>query len=189
MGIQLEAQVIVFLQSLLVGAALGLLFDAFRISRIAFRTPSAVVFAEDVLYFFIAALVTFLFCLTTIDGSLRVFLIIGEVIGGTLYFCTVGRLVMSVSKKIIEIIKSILRFLLKWIFRPICMLIYHIITFILRPFKFLSKYFKKKHQNAKFRLKVMRKVLYNQLIGYFKTRKAVKKPRGRKDDKKEKDRT
>lgn len=189
MGIYLTDQLFVFLTSMLIGAALGLLYDVFRISRVAFFTPSVVIFAEDVLFFAICGVVTFLFGLTVIDGALRVFLIIGELLGAVLYYCTLGKLVMGVSKKIIEAIKAVLRFIARWVLRPVWLLFYHITAIILRPFTFLSRILRKKLQNIKFRLKVRRKVLYNQLIGYFTPKGTAKKRKVRKNEKTRKERS
>lgn len=184
MGIYLAEQAAVFLQSLLVGAALGILYDVFRVSRVAFPTAYGVVFAEDVLFFLICAIVTFFFGLSAIDGSLRVFLIIGELLGAVLYYFTLGRLVMGVSKKIIAAIKAVLSFIFRRILRPVWLLIYNIIALILRPFIFLSRILKKLLQNLKFRLKIRRKVLYNQLAGYFSA-KGTAKAKKRKEHKHE----
>lgn len=187
MEIYLAEQALIFVEALLVGAALGLLYDVFRITRVAFPTASGVVFAEDILFFIICAVVTFFFGLTVIDGSLRLFLVFGELLGAIIYYFTVGKLVMGISKKIIAVIKSIISFMIKWIFIPIWTVIYHIMTFIVRPFIYLEKIFKKKLQNAKFHLKVRRKVLYNQLTTHFKLKLKTKRrktsKKGRKNEK------
>jgi len=166
-GVYLADQTIVFLQSMLVGALLALLFDAFRISRIAIPTAGAVVFAEDVLFFAVCALVTFGLLLGTVEGQVRFFLITGEALGAVLYSYTLGRLVMAVSKTIISVIKSILRFVARWILRPIWMLVYHIVALVLRPFYFLIGIVKKSMQRCKFRLKIRRLVVYNHLVDYL----------------------
>lgn len=183
MEIYLAEQALVFAEALLVGAALGFLYDVFRITRVAFPTASGVVFAEDILFFTICAVVTFFFGLTVIDGALRVFLIFGELLGAIFYYFTVGKLVMGISKKIIAAVKAIICFVIKWIFRPVWNAIYHIIAFIVRPFIFLKKIFKKKLQKAKYHLKVRSKVLYNQLGTRFKTKKKNNKHKVRKNDK------
>lgn len=175
MEIYLAEQVTVFAEALLVGAALGLLYDVFRITRIAFPTASGVVFAEDVIFFVVCAVVTFFFGLTVIDGALRIFLIFGELFGAVLYYFTIGKLVMGISKKIIAGIKAVIRFLIKWFFRPIWVAIYQISVFLMRPFAFLGKIFKNILQKAKFDLKVKRKVLYNQINVCFKTKRNLKK--------------
>lgn len=187
MGIYLADQALVFLQSLLVGAALGLLYDIFRVSRVAFYTSVPAVFAEDVIYFIICGLVTFFFGLTVIDGALRMFLIIGEFLGAVLYFFTLGKLVMGVAKKIIAAVKAIIRFIARWILRPIWLLFYHIVALILRPFAFLSRILKRFLRNTKFSLKIRRKVLYNQIntllpkISCLKRNKEAKNGETRKE--------
>ncbi len=188
MGIYLAEQTLIFLQSLLVGAALGLLYDVFRISRVAFPTSTQVVFVEDILFFIVCSLVTFFFGLTVIEGTLRFFLIIGELLGAILYYFTLGKLVMGVSKKIIEAIKAILKFIFKWILRPIWQLVYNIISLIMRPFAFFGRKFKIKLQNTKFRLKNRRKVLYNQLRVYLQKKLSPKKPKKQQKANKRKER-
>lgn len=186
MGIYLAEQALVFAEALLVGAALGLLYDVFRITRVAFPTAPGVVFAEDVLFFIICAVVTFFFGLTVIDGALRIFLILGELLGAIFYYFTAGRLVMGISKKIIAAIKAVINFIVKWIFRPVWSAIYHITAVLVRPFIFLKNLLKKILQKAKFHLKVKRKVLYNQLNTRFKAKRKIKKHKVRVNGQKQK---
>lgn len=182
MEIYLAEQALVFAEALLVGAVFGLLYDVFRITRIAFSTSPGVVFVEDIVFFTVCAIVTFFFGLTVIDGMLRVFLIFGELSGAIVYYFTLGRLVMSISKKIITVVKAIINFMIKWIFRPIWNVFYSIVALIVRPFVFFKKIFKKKLQKAKFHLKIKRKVLYNQLSAHIPNKKN-KKPKVRKNEK------
>lgn len=170
MGIHLADQTIVFLLSCAIGMLLGLLYDVFRISRVAVNTAAGVVLVEDVVYFLICAVVTFLFLLSANDGSVRFFLFLGEALGWILYYFTIGSLVMNVSRTIIAAVKAILRFVLRYILYPIWRLIYNIISLLCMPFVFLSRLFKKFSQKLKFRLKVRRVLLYNHFTGYFKSR-------------------
>ena len=181
MGVYLGEQISVFLLSLLVGMALGALYDVFRISRVAFYTSPTAVFIEDVLFFLICGVTTFFFGLTVMDGILRAFLLIGELLGAVLYHFTLGRLVMGVAVKIIGMIKAIFRFLFKWVLRPLWRILYYTIALIVKPFRFLAKILNKLLQNLKFRLKVRRKVLYNQVDTLFLRKK--KRQRGRRNEK------
>ena len=169
-------QTLGFLHACLTGALLGLLYDAFRISRIAIPTHRAVVFAEDILFFLLCAVTTFVFLLRFADGKIRVFLIIGELLGAVLYFCTVGQLIMKVSRLIIEALKTVARFIFKWILLPIWKLFYAIVSFLLIPFRFLFKILKKYVQKLKFRLKIGRTILYNHSIKHLRTKRTAKKP-------------
>lgn len=177
MGVYLADQTLSFLHALILGAVLGALYDVFRILRIAVPTKRGVIFAQDVLFFLLCAITTFLFLLTSIDGVVRVFLLIGELLGAVLYYFTLGMLVMKVSKTIIGAVKAVLRFLVRYIFAPIWKLFYNIIAFLLRPFRFIGQIVKKSLQRLKYRLKVRRIVLYNHFIGYFEKKIHQKKPR------------
>jgi len=160
-GIYLADQTMAFLQSMVVGMLLALLFDGFRISRIAIPTAGGVVFMEDVLFFLVCAVVSFLLMMTATEGQVRIFILIGEGLGATLYTLTVGRAVMAVSKTIIAIIKGIALFIFKWILTPVWRLIYRIVILALQPFYFLSGVIKKNIQKYRFRLKVRRLIVYN----------------------------
>ena len=174
MGVYVADQTMVFLRACVLGALLGLLYDAFRISRVAVFAPKPLLFAEDFLFFVIAAVATFLFQLQATDGMLRWFLFVGELLGAVLYFSAVSPLVMGVSKKIIEAVKAVGRFAYRWILRPIWNFAYQISVLLMQPFLFLGRIAKKVLQNAKFRLKVYGKVLYNQLKGKMSQKRAGK---------------
>ncbi len=161
MGITLSSQSISFLISCVVGIGLGVLYDIFRISRIAVHTPTAVILFEDVLYFFICAIITFLYMLTVIEGQVRFFILIGELIGASVYYFTVGRLVMALSQAIIGVIKKLIWGILRIVFTPLIKFMMLIST----AFKINSKKIHQKVQKygsrTKFRLKRQRILLYN----------------------------
>jgi len=169
MGIYLADQTIDFLSSCLLGMALALLYDVFRLCRIAVPTRSAVVFAQDVLFWSGCALVTFMFLLTSIDGRVRIFLIAGEVIGAVLYHFTIGVVVMGVSKTIIRVVKAILRGILRYILYPVWRIFYLLVSLLLKPVFFFARKAKKISQRCKYRLKVGRVMLYNHLKGTFRS--------------------
>lgn len=163
MGIYLAEQTMLFFQSILLGGAFGLLYDALRITRIAIPTARWVVFIEDVFFFFTCAVSTFFFIMRTIDGQVRLFVLIGAALGMILYFHSLSLLVMGISQAIIGVIKAILRLIFRWILFPIWRLFYGIVRLIIRPFRFLGAAAKKTIQRCKLSLKVRHKVLYNQL--------------------------
>ena len=175
MGVYLADQTLVFLQSILAGALLGVLYDLFRISRVAFTTPSGIIFVEDIVYFLVCAMTTFLFFLSVNEGVVRFFLLAGETIGWVLYHFTLGSVVMKVSKVIIACIRAVLHFIIHYIFLPIWRLIYAIVRLVCKPFAFIWGKLKKSLQKLRFRLKVGRVVLYNHCI-------ALLTPRRRKAD-------
>lgn len=178
MEIYLADQTAVFLQACLLGAVLALLYDCFRISRIAFRTPAGVLFFEDLLFFIICAVVTFVFMLSTVDGKIRFFILIGELIGGVVYRLTLGYLIMKVSKEIIRGIKCVLRFLFRFFCLPIFRLCYLGVRLLLVPIEILRVLLKKIFQKCRFRLKVGRVLLYNQVINLVEGGRKKKQGKG-----------
>ena len=179
MGIYLAEQTALFMQSILLGGAFGLLYDAFQITRIAVPTARWVVFIEDVLFFLICAASTFLFMMRAMQGEVRFFILLGGAIGMVLYFYSLSILIMGISEAIIRVIKAILRLIYRWILFPTWKLFYNIVLFIIRPARFLGLQIKKTIQRCKFSLKVRRKVLYNQLRSTFSVKAEEKKTASR----------
>ena len=163
MGIYLAEQTVLFLQAIVLGGVFGLLYDAFRITRIAVPTAKWVVFAQDVLFFFVCASATFLFLMRTLQGEVRFFIFLGTILGMVLYFNSLSVVIMGVSGAIIRTIKVVLRAIYRWVLLPIWLVFYNITLFIMRPVRFLAGWSKKTAQRCKYSLKVRRKVLYNQL--------------------------
>ena len=111
-----------FLFSCLLGVSFGLLYDLFRITRLAFKLPRWIILLEDLIFFGLCAVFTFLFLLETGDGRLRWYVLAGELLGAILYWATVGALVMRAATRLIKIITGILRRALTAILRPLCRL-------------------------------------------------------------------
>lgn len=102
-----------FLRSCLLGACLAGIYDLLRIFRYTFKCHTLVVFLQDIMYFVLATLVTFCFVLAWNDGIVRVYLLAGELAGAVVYFLTISRIVMRLSKLIIKIIKKPFQFIIK----------------------------------------------------------------------------
>ena len=173
--VYLAEQTITFLQAILLGFVYGILYDAFRITRLAVSTPRWVVFAQDLLFFFICALSTFFFLMHTMDGQVRFFVLIGAILGMIIYFYSLSILIMGVSAAIIRVVKAVLRGIYKWVLLPIWRIIYSFVVFIMRPFRFFGAQIEKTAQRCKYSLKVRRNVLYNQLTSRFTAKLAKKR--------------
>lgn len=163
MEITIAHETTVFLTSLLVGAALGAVYDVFRILRIAVKTGRAAVAAEDLFYFLLCTFVTFTFILQDNHGAVRVYILFGEALGWVLYYVTVGNLVISCSKTLIRIVKSIARFFFRCFIRPCYRLLRGLFQFFSTPFRYLWRHVKKVGRNGKYGLKQTRIMLYNLL--------------------------
>ena len=75
------------------GTLLGLVYDAFRLFRLACGRKRGV-FWQDLLFFVVAAFLTVLFLLTVNRGSLRLFILLAMAVGFFIYYYTFSRLVM-----------------------------------------------------------------------------------------------
>lgn len=78
------------------GFLLGAYYDLFRILRRFLRSGTVSVCLQDCLYFTSSAVVTFLFLLAVTGGVLRVFVLVGMVLGFVAYRHTVGRVSVRV---------------------------------------------------------------------------------------------
>lgn len=161
MGISIAHQTQAFFCAILIGMGLGLLYDVFRILRVAFPAPKFVVAAQDVLYFILASGLTCLFTLGINEGEMRSFVLIGELLGWIFYFFTIGTVVMAVSRRVIAAVKTVLRFLWRWLLRPVLRLLGRIFRFFGIPILLLKKKLKKISAASKFSLKQGKIMLYN----------------------------
>lgn len=110
-----------------VGASLGVLYDVFRIMRVAMKLSlkmpaplrtvynilgDAIIFIEDILFSIIAAVVVTVFLFHINDGQVRWFVLAGAGTGFAVYYMTVGRLVIMCAEAIISFIWAVIHFIL-----------------------------------------------------------------------------
>ena len=148
MEISITEQSVVFLFSCVVGGVLGAFYDVFRIIRIAFNSKWVSVFFQDIIFCVLSAVSIILLVFYTNSGTVRWFSLFGCVMCFALYHVTVGRLIMFVSKKIIDFIKSVLRFLYKITVIPVKTGIIFVFGQIKRLFKFILRTLKKSKSRA-----------------------------------------
>lgn len=103
----LSQQAAAFLWSVVLGGALGVVYDWFRIGRILKKKWWLTVFLEDLLFALAAALST-AFCFTLTNyGQVRLFLLIGEGLGFFVYFNTIGVLVTMQARLVARLLRWI----------------------------------------------------------------------------------
>ena len=140
------------------GAVFGVIYDLFRIFRIAVPLPAGAVVAEDVIYFVFCSFMSFFLTMTVNFGQVRFFILLGELLGFLLYYLTLGTLVMKCAQRLIACIRWIFRALWKLLLRPVG-----------RLFGKLGKNAKKAVQKHRKHLQTRRILLYN----YFKNRRSL----------------
>ncbi|WP_262394792.1 spore cortex biosynthesis protein YabQ [Youxingia wuxianensis] len=161
MEITIAGQTWMFLMAIALGAALGACYDVFRVIRIAVVHPPVIVMVQDIIYCFVCAVATFLYMISVDCGQIRMFVLIGEIIGWVLYYFTLGTLVIGISKHIIQGVKYILGLLYKIFCAPIFSILKKIKGILLKLVKNLGKYLKKKAKISKNHLKKPYSLLYN----------------------------
>lgn len=91
-----------FLLSVVLGAALGVVYDCFRALRVIFP-PAAkknAVIAEDIIFWLIYGFCIFCYAASFARGQVRSFMFFGSLIGFVLYLVTVGSIVIGIIRSI-----------------------------------------------------------------------------------------
>lgn len=150
MGISLSAQTAYFLWSLVLGAALGVLYDVIRAARMVLRAGKIHVLISDVVFFAVCGVVTSLFSLPFNKGDVRAFILFGEAVGFLAYRLTLGSVMGKVyafsAKKIrtfVQKIRKILQNFFNYLLKSIAYLLYNVGVIIDK----LHRYAAEKKQN------------------------------------------
>lgn len=111
-------QIQTFGYSCIFGVILGAMYDVFRIMRLAVNFKEWGIFIQDILYFTISGICTFLFALAYNYGEIRFYIIAGGLIGWIVYYMTIGEIVYRFSDKILNLVRKIIKKVWRVIFRP-----------------------------------------------------------------------
>jgi len=107
MILSMTGQAWLFLSTVLVGAAIGLFYDAFRVIRKTARHSGFAVTLEDLVFWVAATGLTFYYMLHRNYGEIRLFALIGVAVGILLYFATVSRWVVVVFVAVVNYLKRV----------------------------------------------------------------------------------
>ncbi|MCI8840181.1 MAG: hypothetical protein HFF24_07620 [Oscillospiraceae bacterium] len=120
MHVDIAGQAAVFGQALLLGALLGLVYDAMRTLRRTWRS-AGLAFALDLLFWLGATAALFLLTLSRDDGRVRIFHMAAVALGGGAYFLTLSRLALpallwaaGLARRIWRLLTAPLRALARW---------------------------------------------------------------------------
>ena len=119
MPIFASEETILLFSSLLLGFLFGLYYEVFRLIRLALPHSSLAVGVEDLLFFLPVSLVYILFCYAFSSGLIRWFSILALFLGFLIYLCTLGKILLFFSDKIILLIKGILKAFFRFLILPI----------------------------------------------------------------------
>lgn len=153
MEVSMLDQLLVFFASILIGAVLGIIYDAIRGIRAVFgiqyktkfgdrlknlkfpiiknplnRKKSRIadgisLFITDIIYFVLATFVLVIFIYYINDGIVRWYIFAGAIVGMLAYYFSVGRLFISIIELILFFIRVMLAYFFHFLFLPFACLI------------------------------------------------------------------
>ena len=139
-------QAYLFLIFTINGIIIGLLFDIFRILRRSFKTSDIVTYVQDLLFWVLTGFILLYSIFTFSDGEVRFYMFLGVFLGCMIYMIIFSKYFININVKIIKVIKKIVSI----IFTPIKLLIKFVKKILIRPINFITiniNNFKIKSQN------------------------------------------
>lgn len=109
MEIDFYVQSQAFLYSLLLGAALGILYGAFKFIRTAFLSTKPAVIISDIAFMIVASLALFFYSLAMLYGYVRIYVVFGALCGFAAYRFSLGKLISRIYCPIINAINVIIQ--------------------------------------------------------------------------------
>ena len=156
MGFSLSGQTTYFLWSIVLGLALGALYDIVRAVRMLTKARQTAVIITDILFFTICGALTSLFALPFNKGSVRGFIIFGEAVGFLSYRLTAGSIMGKIYAHIARILRRIIQIIHKKIIvffdlllKMTSSLVYNVNVLIYKLRTGVSGYLKKHRKAAK----------------------------------------
>lgn len=111
MELTLSAQTQAFIYSCVLGVILAVVYTAMGIVKIVSPPSKKLLFVMDVLFMLVCTFATFFFSVAATWGSLRYYVVFGELIGFFLFYLFVGELILKCSKAITGFLAKIYFFL------------------------------------------------------------------------------
>ena len=140
-----------FLLSVVMGAALGVVYDCFRVFRILFphASRSKAVVIEDIIFWLIYGFCVFCYAAALARGQVRFFIVLGSLTGFVLYIVTVGNLITGIIRRIVTALYKLLHKVYSAIIEPIVKTLKIICQKMLRFFVQIHKNFAKQKEVQK----------------------------------------
>lgn len=169
-------QCVLFLYSVLLGAALSIVYDFFRVFRAIIPHKSVMIALEDILFCIIWGLSLFVFSVELSRGEVRSYYFLGNIFGFFLCHFTVGNIIVGAVRKIVLTIKSVILFIYRILLAPIIKFLGLICQKITGFFVGIYSNFKKDINNKKILLKDTYRMMYNK-----PTHKIARNKKGKKE--------
>ncbi len=108
-----QEQAYLFLVFSLTGVSIGIIFDFFRVLRKTYKTSDIITYIEDIIFWILAGAIILYSIWYFNNGEIRLFMIIGIILGTLIYALTLSNLFIKVDTFFMSIIKKVLEFLCK----------------------------------------------------------------------------
>ena len=162
MGFTISQQAGIFAAAIGFGLCLGIVYDLLRLWRREGKLPFVPVLLLDLFYFALYTFSTFLFLMDQCSGELRPNVLLGQLLGAVLWFCTLSRLFLKLGERIVGLAKGGGRLLFRLTVLPLLVVSRKIAAILERFGRFLKKNRIKLHTSARIDLKKAGHMLYNQ---------------------------
>ncbi|MBO5935238.1 MAG: spore cortex biosynthesis protein YabQ [Clostridia bacterium] len=156
-GIDLSVQIENLMPALGLGFLLGFVYDCVHFMRILFPAGKIFLFVSDMLFVVFCTFSSFLLFLGVNNGNIRMYLVVAEITGAAVYFCTAGIIIITVYRKIAYVIKQTCNV----IFGPFKFLIRKIFITAKKTYRKIYEILKKMKNKFKKPLKDADIMLYN----------------------------
>lgn len=143
MELTLEIQTQAFIYSCVLGIILAVVYTAMGIMKIVSPPSKRLLFVMDLLFMLVCTFLTFFFSVSMTWGSLRYYVVLGELIGFFLFYLFAGELILKFSKAITGFLAKIYFF----ITNPFRILFKKLFSLIVFWYMKIKKKLKPKHKH------------------------------------------
>ena len=156
-GIDLSVQIENLMPALGLGFILGFVYDVCRFIRISLSKNNAVLFICDLLFVIFCTISSYLMILGVNNGNIRLYLILAEITGCAVYFCTAGIIISKIFHFFAKLLRKVFCFIASP-FICICKKSFHLIKNLCEK---VYSFLKKSKNKFKNHLKDEDEMLYN----------------------------
>lgn len=158
------AQIRIFLSAVGFGFFLGAVYDGFRVLRLLFQKTDRAYRASDLLFALTAGFLVFLFALTTLNGQIRGYVLLGILFGFLLYSYTFGAFFAGRLERAAQAIRRFCAAVYRKISAPIFRILKKCREKFAKDVQKVQKKSKFSVKKSKFHLKSIKEMLYNQSV-------------------------
>lgn len=166
--VDIPQQVRTFAYAIGFGFCIGILYDVFRMLRLLLCGGKNKAFlVSDILYALVAAVLTFLFALTLLNGGIRGYVLFGELLGFLIYYISFGAFVVRMTDKITAFLRRVFGRIFRAIAKPFRALYVACKRFYTKNVQKAQKRASFSAKKSKIHLKNIRDLLYNHHVRVY----------------------